>query len=126
MVQMRWQQIERLLEKVQRACADGDTPQWQALYAKLSAVSVTIRLPLGEMLNPNLRGWWWAQELLGRISKPLPWPDGKQEFPYGVVHQPVEGVIEVSDNSLMDALLVAQQTGVQRIGILTKTKVVQL
>src|SRR4051812_45763207 len=98
-------QLEALVSRVERAAADGDTPEWRRVHCELHGQPVELWLPLGELLNPEIAGFVWAWKLCGEIGEPMPPTKGMP----AILAQGLEPIVPIAGQNLMDAALLAQE-----------------
>jgi len=53
-------EIDRLIEEMEKAASNGDTPEWQKWHKEHSNIGVVLEFPGGEITNPNIAGFMWA------------------------------------------------------------------
>jgi len=88
----------------------------QAFYDRMDAIACTIAFPLGELMNPNLEGYFWALSLKG-LPKPRPITD---KHAFGT--QSLEGCMEVEERLPLALLLWREATSPYRLNIFVKGK----
>jgi hypothetical protein len=104
-------EIEQFRIILREGMKDGDTLTARHVSRALD-VSTQIDLPLGELLNPHLAGWIWGWQLSGKIGKTGAIPPGHQFSAQGI-----EGMVTIVRISFIHALLVSDDTGLNRIEI---------
>lgn len=89
----------------------GDTPSFRAFYNTL-LIDARIEMPLGELANPDLAGFFWGWTMSRRSITTHALPEHHQYAAQGI-----EGMIRIEWITLSQALLVTDMTGPFRIEI---------
>ena len=85
-----------------------------AFYDRLNAIACTIAFPLGELMNPNLEGYFWALKLKG-MPKPRPITN---KYAFGT--QGLEWCMEVDESLPLALVLWREATSPDRLNIFVK------
>lgn len=104
-------EVEALGQRFTESALHGDTPAFQVFYHTL-LINARIELPLGELLNPDLEGFFWGWRMSGGSITTHALPEHHQYAAQGI-----EGMIRIEWVTLSQALLVADITGPFRIEI---------
>ena len=104
-------EVAVLGQRFTESALHGDTPSFQAFYNTLQ-INAQIELPLGELLNPDLEGFFWGWRMSRGSITTHALPEHHQYAAQGI-----EGMIRIEWVTLSQALLVADITGPFRIEI---------
>jgi len=64
------EEIKDLIKKME--AATENLKSWEEFFNKYSQRKALIEFPLGELFNPNIRGYLWAWQMAGKIqTKPI-------------------------------------------------------
>lgn len=102
--------IKQLVTELEEASQNPE--QWEQWHTKTDKL-VTLHMPLGELLNPAIRGYIWVWDHQRKITTaPI---DKRDRF----AAQGIEGKAIIHDVSLVTALLIASWVGPYRIAIVS-------
>ena len=108
---LKKREIEQLRNVFFQSSIHGDTAEAREVYQALS-IDARIDLPLGELCNPRMAGWIWGWRLAGRS-----FITGEISKNHQFDAQGLEGMVSISGIALTQALLVSDETGLNRIEI---------
>src|SRR5437660_7047453 len=109
--QLSRMEVTMLQRRFLESSQHGDTSEFRAFHNYIQVVT-RVEMPLGEMANPHLEGFFWGWVMSGR-----PVTTGALPQHHQYAAQGIEGMISIERVTLSQALLVANETGPFRIGI---------
>lgn len=64
-------ELKSIDSEIHASSLSGDSALWQQTYNKYSHIPVTVEMPLGELTNPNIKGFIWASNIKKTLSYPF-------------------------------------------------------
>lgn len=97
--------------EIHKSSLSGNSESWNITYSKYSNIPVTIEMPLGELMNPNIKGFIWAHNIKKTLSYPFPITN-KDHFNA----QGLEGKFGIHTD-MMAAIIISREVDPSRIQI---------
>lgn len=104
-------ELKAIDSEIHLSSISGNSPLWQKVYDKYSHIPVTIEMPLGELMNPDIKGFLWAHNFKKTLTYPFPITN-KDHFNA----QGLEGKFRIHTD-MMAAIIISRDVNPSRIQI---------
>lgn len=99
------------IKTIETAAMGGDTPEWKHIHKSYNRQRVTLYLSFDSLSNPAISGAVWAWKKLGMINATTITEGERIRHDLQIIHQGLEGLYEVTGETLMGALFAMREIG---------------